>query len=120
MPVTLAKTPTPHPVDVTFHPVIVIAPMRVAHGINPAAVRLTYASQLRDRDLIVGTANYLTWASLKALAIGTGTPIAEGVFAQRPYPVRAPHTDGRGWVTTADGLHLAASDLLLIIPAKTR
>uniref|UniRef100_UPI003F49702E hypothetical protein n=1 Tax=Streptomyces sp. CA-136453 TaxID=3240050 RepID=UPI003F49702E len=120
MSVTLAKKSDPHPVDVPFHPVIVIAPTRVAHGVNPAAVRLAYASQLRDRDLIVGTVPFLTWASRKALASGTGTPISEGVFAHRPYTVRTPHIDGRGWVITADGRHVAASDLLLIIPARTR
>ena len=118
MSVTLAKKSDTHPVDVPFYPVIILAD-QPANGINPHAVRTAYAAELADQDVIVGAVHTHTFASLRAVAKGTGTLIAEGTFYAHPCVVRTPHTDGIGWVALADGQYLRASALLLITPART-
>ncbi|MFF4276203.1 hypothetical protein [Streptomyces sp. NPDC001536] len=109
--------------DVEFIPVIVTDRHEpLADGITPGLVRIAPASRLTDGDLVVGAAENVTYASLRAYCANpTATIVLGGAFYREPYSVEGHTIAPSGWVALASGAFgWRSDDWVLYIPRDHR
>ena len=92
---------------VAFYPVIVSnQPRPLAPGVDPTAVRIARAEDLRHGDRVVGDFPTPTLASLEAAARDSqATVVRQSRFASHPFTVRNPTTCDLDFVPLAPGLY---------------
>lgn len=107
---------------VEFFPVILSDdPRPVADGIDPAAVRIAYASHLVNGDLVVGSAETPTLASVEAgIEDPTSTQVLDGEFYRRAYRTTGHDVDADGWVSLKRDCYVwRSNELVLHVPAAS-
>lgn len=107
---------------VEFFPVILSDdPRPVADGIDPASVRIAYASHLANGDLVVGSAETPTLASVEAgIEDPAATQVLDGEFYRRAYRANGHDVNARGWVALAQDCYVwRSSELVLHVPARS-
>ncbi|MEW1677939.1 hypothetical protein AB0O47_32600 [Streptomyces noursei] len=106
---------------IDFIPAIIPNDAPPPENIDPARVRIAFASKLTDGDLVVGIADTITFASVQAHCQGLNTPsVSVARFYNRPYPVSGHTLDAAGWVSLANDCFVwRQEERVLYVPAAS-